>query len=219
MVDKQDISYKNTVFNANSASGISIKELNDIILNDDSADNSDSPYNTPQTEWSKEGIRKLQLQIEQYKKKLFYSEKFGKHDLSKVIPSYTLLEFMNKIFGFDGWEMEVLSVETTDFLELTKSTANLNNLNKDIKVETVKDEIVKDENAKQVNENLENITQFMVIAEANVKIKLKDGTCSQSIGIGRGQFKSKGDSFNKAKKESITDAMKKTILNFTNLVN
>lgn len=216
MVEKGDISYKNTIFNANNTSGIGIKELNDIILNTDSDTNLDGSYNTPQTQWSRDGIRNLQLQIEQYKRKLFYSDRFGKHDLSKVIPSHTLLNFMNGIFGYDGWEMEILSVETTDFVELTKSSTSLNNMSNNKPIESVKQESVKQETLKLEDPSIENGTQFMVMAEASVRIRLKDGTASQSIGIGRGQFKSKGDSFNKARKESITDAMKKTVLNFTN---
>ncbi|CCC66804.1 hypothetical protein NCAS_0A02460 [Naumovozyma castellii] len=143
----------------------------------------------PASEWSVSKIGLLQSKIEKYTYKIYHSNRFGKHNLSKLIPRHKLVEFANEVFGFDGWHVDVIEVDAS---EMPPSSAQLN----------VEDDTVK----------------HTVLAEAQVKITLKDGTNTQMGGIGKATMNSKGDSFSKARKEAVNDALKKALLSFEKII-
>lgn len=72
----------------------------------------------------------------------------------------------------------------------------------------------------EVRESLKvgNPAKFTVIAEAQVKVTLKDGTNTDATGIGRSTMVSKGECYSKSKKGAVNDAFKKAILSFEQLI-
>ncbi|CCF59353.1 hypothetical protein KAFR_0G03210 [Kazachstania africana CBS 2517] len=145
--------------------------------------------NRPASKWSLSRIGKLQTKIENYTYKIYHSNRYGKLNLHKIIPGYKLIEFMNECFGYEGWRMEVLDVEATECGTVLNKNA---------------------ESDHDINHN--------VVAEARVKVTLKDGTNIQNGGIGRGMLPTKGESFSKAKKEAVNNALKQTILGFEKMI-
>ncbi|AQZ18254.1 RAD59 (YDL059C) [Zygosaccharomyces parabailii] len=61
-------------------------------------------------------------------------------------------------------------------------------------------------------------TKHNVLAEAQVKITLKDGTNLQAGGIGCATMNSKGECYGKAKKQAVNDAFKKAMLGFEQVI-
>ena len=162
----------------------------------------------PASNWSQSKIGLLQSKIEQYTNKIYHSSRYGKHDLSKTIPVFILKQFANEAFGLDGWKMEVLTVQATKCLKvpITQSSSNLNKT------------VDRHENCHMEN-NIATICEdqgfnYMVIAEAVLKITLKDGTSSKQSGVGKATMPSKKNCFSKAKKDAIEDALKKCLLGF-----
>ncbi|SMN18694.1 similar to Saccharomyces cerevisiae YDL059C RAD59 Protein involved in the repair of double-strand breaks in DNA during vegetative growth via recombination and single-strand annealing [Maudiozyma saulgeensis] len=150
----------------------------------------------PASEWSVQRIGILESKIEAFTYQIFRSNKYGKHNLSKVIPKFKLVEFANEAFGHDGWSIDVLDVQ------ITESTITPNQSTENFEMMLTDDEHI----------------MHNVIAEAKVKVTLKDGTNTQVGGIGRAVLPSKAMSFAKAKKEAISDALKKAILGFENII-
>lgn len=155
----------------------------------------------PASEWSVKRIGVLESKIENFTYQIFRSNKYGKHNLSKVIPGFKLIQFANEAFGSDGWYMDVLNIEVVD----SHTTASKS------------PDVPKRENEDDT-EAIEGKEMHNVIAEAQVRVTLKDGTNTQMGGIGRAALPSKGHSFAKAKKEAISDALKKCILSFETII-
>lgn len=183
------INYDNTTYQAGP--GV---DLDDLKFSEDWE-------GRPASEWSVKRIGILESKIESYTYQIFRSNRYGKHNLSKVIPGFKLIQFANEAFGSDGWYMDVLN------MEVVESHSSVTNL----------PEIPKDENEAN-GESAESKEMHNVIAEAQVKVTLKDGTNTQMGGIGRATLPSKGHSFAKAKKEAISDALKKCILSFETII-
>lgn len=71
----------------------------------------------PASKWSVQRIGKLQSYIEQwgYQSLFRNSNSNWKHlDLFRRIPKCDLLNFMNKSFGYDGWQMEIINVKIVE---------------------------------------------------------------------------------------------------------
>ncbi|CAG8667661.1 2782_t:CDS:2, partial [Paraglomus brasilianum] len=51
-----------------------------------------------------------------------------------------------------------------------------------------------------------------------LRVTLKDGTYREDVGYGSGEFPKKADAFQKAKKEAMTDALKRTLRSFGELL-
>lgn len=141
----------------------------------------------PASDWSVQRIGLLQSKIEKYKYLIYHNNRYGKHDLSKMIPGYVLRQYANESFGFDGWKMDLLHVEATECLVKSKDDGD-------------------------------SEPKFRILAEAEVKISLKDGTNTRSNGVGCSTMRSRGESYGKAKKEAVTDALKKAFLNFERII-
>ncbi|CAL9732074.1 DNA repair protein Rad59p [Monosporozyma unispora] len=193
MSSHTNISYSNTLYSSASSSKIDIKELN-IIEDWDGR---------PASDWSVRRIGVLQSKIEQFTYTIYHSNRYGKHNLTKVIPNHILKQFANEAFGYDGWKMEVVEVEATECLEvpISQSSLHLNQLQQGESTTTTDQDFT-----------------FMVIAEAEVKITLKDGTNTKRTGVGKATMPSKGNCFSKAKKEAVSDALKKCLLGFEQII-
>lgn len=175
------ISYDTTEFNVGP--GVNLEDLKMI----------EDWEGRPASEWSVQRIGVLESKIESFSYQIFRSNKYGKHNISKIIPKFKLVEFANEAFGHDGWSVDVLSVQ------ITESTTTPNQ-------------------SVDVDLNSEENIMHNVIAEANVKVTLKDGTNTRVGGIGRAVLPSKAMSYAKAQKEAISDALKKAILSFEPII-
>ncbi|CDO94326.1 unnamed protein product [Kluyveromyces dobzhanskii CBS 2104] len=169
-----DISYEKTSYSVTS--GLDIK---DFRIEEDW-------YNRPASEWSVKRIGQLQGKVEQYSYRIYHSNRYGKHNLSKLVPGHVLISFANECFGFDGWNTEVENITTLEH----------------------------NENAASADKQ----ASHTVIAEARVKLVLKDDTYTSSGGFGKSTMPSKGDAFAKAKKEAITAALKSCLLGFEKII-
>ena len=202
MASYTNISYSNTLYSTASGSNIDIKELN--IIEDWNG--------RPASDWSVSKIGLLQSKIEQFAYGIQHSNRYARRDLSKAIPGYILKQFANESFGFDGWKMEVLSVQASECLKvpITQRSSHL-------------DQTVDRHENGHMDNNLSTIHEdqgfnYMVIAEAELKITLKDGTNTKQPGVGKATMPSKGNCFSKAKKEAINDALKKCLLGFEQII-
>lgn len=186
----EHISYDVTAFNVGP--GIDIK---DFKLNEDWDCR-------PASEWSVQKIGLLESKIESFTYQIYHSNRYGKHNLSKVIPGFKLVQFANESFGYDGWFMDVVDIEVTDCVIIPSRNPEHTGKELDLGLDPNEDEDVK----------------YNVMAEAQVKITLRDGTNTQMGGIGRATLPNKGMSFAKAKKEAINDALKKSLLSFEKII-
>lgn len=206
MASHTDISYSDTLYTSASSSKIDIKDLN-IIEDWDGR---------PASDWSVSKIGLLQSKIEQFTYRIYHSNRYGKHNLTKVIPTYILKKFANESFGFDGWKMEVLTVEATECIKvpISQSSLHLNHM-----IDTHRDEHLDHHTDTELSTALKDQDfNYMVIAEAEVKIILKDGTNTKRSGVGKATMPSKGNCFSKAKKEAVSDALKKCLLGFEQII-
>ncbi|CAG99269.1 Rad59p [Kluyveromyces lactis] len=169
-----DISYEGTSYTVNT--GLDIK---DFQIEEDW-------YNRPASEWSVKRIGQLQGKVEQYTYRIYHSNKYGKHNLARLIPGHVLISFANECFGYDGWSSEVEEITS---LEHTENAAS--------------------------EDKRESHT---VLAEARVKLVLKDDTYTFAGGFGKSTMPFKGEAFAKAKKEAITDALKNCLLGFEKVI-
>lgn len=187
-----DVSYDSTVYTAGP--GVQVSEL---TLGEDWE-------GRPASDWSVQRIGVLQSKIERYTYQIYHSNRYGKHNLSKLIPRHILVQYANESFGFDGWRMDIEFIETRDGFPLSTSSVN------------VSKHVQQQQDGKEDgNDEHEMVT---VIAEASVKITLKDGTNTRMPGFSRATTKSKSESFNKAKKEAVNDALKKALLSFEKII-
>ncbi|KAL3229574.1 DNA repair protein RAD59 [Nakaseomyces bracarensis] len=184
-----DVSYNNTIYTAES--GVHLSELS---LGEDWE-------GRPASDWSVQRIGVLQSKIERYTYQIYHSSRYGKHNLSKLIPRHILVQYANESFGFDGWRTDIEFIEIRDGFPISTSSVNITN---DMK-----------EDEQLNHDNNEMVT---VIAEASVKVTLKDGTNTRMPGFSRATTKSKAESFNKAKKEAVNDALKKALLSFEKII-
>lgn len=143
----------------------------------------------PASPWAVQRIGVLVSKIEKHTYQIFHNPRYGKHNLSRLIPGHLLRRIANESFGYDGWKMEVLEVEAQE-----RPTSHPGGTNS------------------------EDGTAYTVLAEARVKITLKDGTNTQASGFGYATLGSKGQSFGKAQKEACNDAFKKAILEFETII-
>ncbi|QLQ80806.1 hypothetical protein HG537_0E01610 [Torulaspora globosa] len=164
------VGYSNTVFKAGP--NIDLKEL----------EIQEDWYGRPASSWAVHRIGLLQAKIENLSYRIYHSSRYGKHELSRLIPGYVLRQVANEVFGFDGWTMQVLQLEGHE------------------KSSEVGDE------------------RYSVLAEAEVEIRLKDGTNTRSGGFGCATMSSKGESYAKAKKEAVNDAFKRALLSFEKII-
>lgn len=176
-MNRHNISYDS--INYTTAPGIDIKDFS-LEENWD---------NRPASNWSVRQIGVLQNNIEKYKSQIYHSTRFGKHNISRFIPTSKLIEFANKAFGHDGWQMEIIDIEATELTVVPNK-----------------------------NEESENEINYNIVAEAHVKLTLKDGTNTRMGGIGRALLPSKGAAFAKAKKEAVSTALKEAMLSFEKMI-
>ncbi|CCK70181.1 Rad59p KNAG_0D04350 [Huiozyma naganishii CBS 8797] len=185
---QSNISYASTAYSA-SSSTISIKDLSPV----------EDWSSRPVSDWSVQKLGVLQGKIEQYTYKIYHNSRYGKVNLSRVIPGHVLRNFANECFGFDGWEMEILDIEATQCVKIPANTA------------TIPDD------AGDTGDGDDNC-QYMVVAEASVKITLQDGTNTQRGGMSKSIMQSKGNCYQKVKKEAVTDAFKNAMLSFGDIL-
>ena len=169
-----DISYENTSYSVNTG-----LDLKDFQVEEDW-------YNRPASEWSVKRIGQLQAKIERYTYRIYHSNRYGKHNLARLIPGHVFINFANKCFGYDGWSTQVEAVITLEHVENS--------------------------------ETAEKPATHTVLAEARVKLVLKDDTYTSSSGFGKSTMPSKGDAFAKAKKEALTNALKNCLLAFEKVI-
>ena len=155
----------------------------------------------------------LQARIEQYMYSIYhrhYNHLYGssssnniKNNTSGVgkrrgvsaenIPTYKLINFANEVFGYDGWFTEIVNVDTHECYTVPNRSAS-------------KGERTGSTSVKSLN--------YDVTVEADVKLVLRDGTYTESSGIGRGVLPRKGASYSKAKKQAVNNAIKSCMLSF-----
>ncbi|SCV05939.1 LANO_0H18514g1_1 [Lachancea nothofagi CBS 11611] len=146
--------------------------------------------NRPASAWAVQRIGVLQSKIESYTYKIYHRSRYGKHPLAKLIPAHILVQYANEALGFDGWSLEVLDIHVTSCRAvLAQDTAQ---------------------------EQCE--PRHEVLTEAKVRVKLKDGTNTESSGFGKAAATSKGESFSRSKKEAVNDAFKKCFLQFEAII-
>ncbi|QLG71586.1 hypothetical protein HG535_0B06310 [Zygotorulaspora mrakii] len=141
----------------------------------------------PASVWAVGRIGLLQSKIEKYKYLIYHNKRYGKHDLSKVIPGSVLRQYANESFGFDGWKIDILRVEVR-------------------------------ESGRRRSDDSDVDSKFTILAEAEVMVSLKDGTNTKSSGVGCATMASRGESYGKAKKEAVNDALKKAFLSFERII-
>ncbi|CEP60427.1 Rad59p LALA0_S01e10638g [Lachancea lanzarotensis] len=144
----------------------------------------------PASAWAVQRIGVLLSKIESYTGKIYHRNRYGKHSLAKLIPAHVLIQYANEALGFDGWSLEVLEIHA----ENCRSVPS------------------KDPSSESLNERYE------VLSEAKVRLKLKDGTNTESSGVGSTTAATKGDSFSKSKKLAINDAFKKCFLRLESII-
>ncbi|SCW01802.1 LAFE_0E07580g1_1 [Lachancea fermentati] len=171
-----NLSYEGALYEA--APGVTLDDLNIV----------ENWINRPASEWAVQKIGVLQSKIEQYTYKIYHSNRYGKHALSKLIPIQTIIQYANESFGYNGWSVEVLEVRAV----------NLD---------------VKDQNSDSIDKEL-----YTVTTEARIKVTLKDGTNTSSDGFGKATTSSKGESHGRSKKDAIHCALKKCFLQFEGIV-
>lgn len=171
------IGYDETSFTA--APGI---DIGDLEINEDWS-------GRPASAWAVQRIGVLVSKVEKYTYQIYHNPRYGKHNLSRLIPGHSLRQIANESFGYDGWKMEVLQVEAHE-----KPTPQA------------------------AGDDAGEGTKYTVLAEARVEISLKDGTNTQATGFGYATLASKGQSFGKAQKEACNEAFKKAILGFENII-
>lgn len=169
-----DISYQGTSYSVNSG-----LDLGDFKIEEDW-------YDRPASEWSVKRIGQLQAKIEQYTYRIYHSSRYGKHNLSRLIPGYVFTNFANECFGYDGWSTEVEEISTLEHIENAECEGKKGS--------------------------------HTVLAEARLKLTLKDATYTSSGGFGKATMPAKGDAFAKAKKEAINDALKNCLLGFEKII-
>ncbi|CAI1902871.1 hypothetical protein SEUBUCD646_0D01840 [Saccharomyces eubayanus] len=174
------ISYDSTVYG--TAAGLDIKDFQTV----------EDWNGRPASAWSVQRIGLLQSKIERYTYNIYHSNRYGKHNLSKLIAGHVLIQFANETFGYDGWQMDVIDVEARECQPFTAVNNDDNTDTDDVK--------------------------YTVVAEAQVKITLKDGTNTQCGGLGRITLASKGECYNRSKKEAVGDALKKALLSFEKII-
>ncbi|KAM3163869.1 DNA repair protein RAD59 [Lachancea thermotolerans] len=150
--------------------------------------------NRPASEWAVQKIGVFQSKIEQYSYRIYHSSRYGKHPIAKLIPAFTLIQYANEALGYDGWSLEVTNVNVTSCREIGGEARAVNSGETTVEL------------------------KYEVLTEAHVKVVLKDGTYTQSEGFGKAVALSKGDCFNKSKKEAINNALKKSFLKFETMV-
>lgn len=182
-----DVSYDNTVYTAGPGVHVSELSLGEVW------------EGRPASDWSVQRIGVLQSKIERYTYQIYHSSRYGKHNLSKLIPRHVLVQYANEAFGYDGWKTDIEFIETRDGFPVSTSSVNISKLNEE-------------------HEQGQEHEMVTVIAEASVKVTLKDGTNTRMPGFSRATTKSKAESFNKAKKEAVNDALKKALLSFEKII-
>ncbi|CAI4037843.1 hypothetical protein SMKI_04G1770 [Saccharomyces mikatae IFO 1815] len=174
------VSYTSTIYD--TAPGLDIKEFQ--IIEDWNG--------RPASAWSVQRIGLLQSKIERYTYNIYHNNKYGKHNLSKLIPGHVLIQFANETFGYDGWKMDVVDVGARECQPFIA---------------------VKNDDSTETDD-----VKYTVVAEAQVKVTLKDGTNTQCGGLGRITLSSKGECYNRSKKEAVGDALKKALLSFEKII-
>lgn len=173
----KQIAYDSTVFTAGP--DINIEELKPI-------ENWDG---RPASTWSVQKIGVFLSKVEKYTYQIYHSNRYGKHNLSKLIPGYILRQYANEAFGYNGWKLDVMLVEASEKQSVTEKEG--------LPLEDPK---------------------YVIFAEAQVKITLKDGTNTKAGGVGYATMSSRGESYGKAKKEAVNDALKKALLSFEKII-
>lgn len=167
---KHNVSYDDTQYFASPG-----LDLTDLKMEEDWS-------GRPASKWSVHKIGQLQSRIDKYSYGIYHSKWFGKRSLSNLIPGHVLRQFVNEVFGYDGWKMDLQYLEARETLSTGQPV------------------------------------KYNVLAEAKVKITLKDGTNIQAGGIGCATMTSKGECYGKAKKEAVNDAFKKAVLGFEKVI-
>lgn len=173
----KQIAYDSTVFTAGP--NINMEEFKPI-------ENWDG---RPASTWSVQKIGLFLSKVEKYTYQIYHSNRYGKHNLSKLIPGYILRQYANEAFGYNGWKLDVVQVEACE----RQPAPEIEGL------------------------SLED-TKYAILSEAQVKITLKDGTNTQAGGVGCATMSSRGESYGKAKKEAVNDALKKALLSFEKII-
>ena len=107
------------------------------------------------------------------------------------VEGWRIIAIANEIFGFNGWSSEILE-HTVDFVDEISPSNNLNS-----------------------NGSIGGGARINVGVTCRVRITLKDGTFHDDIGYGMAENqRSKATAFEKAKKEAVTDAMKRALRQF-----
>ncbi|CCH62947.1 hypothetical protein TBLA_0I02910 [Henningerozyma blattae CBS 6284] len=150
----------------------------------------------PASLWSVQRIGNLQSQIEKYTYGIRQQRQGRKGleciGLSRLIPKHLLITFANKSFGYDGWVLDLISVTVKEAIEHSEKIGD------------------------KATEREE--TMYTVVANAEVRVTLKDGTNTTARATERCTLSSKGECFSRVKKMAANSAFKNAILNFENIV-
>lgn len=103
---KSNVNYEGTAYLVGP--GI---DLNDLKIEED--------WNgRPASRWSVHKIGQLQSKIDKYSYSIYHSKHFGKRSLSSLIPGHVLRQYVNEIFGYDGWKMDLQILEVQESLKM-----------------------------------------------------------------------------------------------------
>ncbi|AMD19912.1 HCL239Wp [Eremothecium sinecaudum] len=67
-------------------------------------------YNRPASKWAMRCIGLLQSKIEGFTCRIYRANRYGKHNISRMIPAHIIIQFANEAFGYNGWSTEVLDL-------------------------------------------------------------------------------------------------------------
>ncbi|KAF8708201.1 DEAD protein, partial [Rhizoctonia solani] len=118
---------------------------------------------------------------------------------------WKIINLANEVFGFNGWSSSVLSI-TTDYVRSVFSQL-IACIRAYLHLFTT-----------QIDQNPET-HRYNVGVSALVRVTLRDGAFHEDVGFGALEnSRGKGAALDKCKKEAVTDAIKRTLRNFGNVL-
>ncbi|KAH8829487.1 Rad52/22 family double-strand break repair protein-domain-containing protein [Flagelloscypha sp. PMI_526] len=104
------------------------------------------------------------------------------------IEGWKVINLANEIFGHNGWSSSIVNL-TTDYMDSTEGYES------------------------------GSPTRWNIGVTAIVKVTLRDGVFHEDVGYGTAENqRNKGAALDKAKKEAVTDALKRSLRNFGNVL-
>lgn len=134
--------------------------------------------------FSKSKKKEIQKNLNKYLGPELISYRMGMNGVKLAYTEgWTVINISNKIFGFNGWSSEIITLEI-DYIDI---------------------------------KTIQGIERFSIGVSCRMRVILKDGSKREDIGFGISEnIKSKGLAIEKAKKEAVTDALKRSLRLFGN---